>query len=298
MAGSTTDFEQFLQGEIKKYRGVTVPIRASMAERMLRTKLPCNSLHPNPADEFCIPSVGPSYRIIGEYEEKFRKAIQFDNEPMEEPLIVQKIHPDGYLLLNGHHRWAAAIRCGIKKVPVKIVNLTQDTDIEKVIQNSKHDKRVSLDLDEVILRTAEDEAIEKAPGFPFNRVYTERLKKGVPALFHYLAKNGYDIWLFSANYYSYDYIRHLFWKHHAHVDAIVTGTQRKAQDDDKKKAREISERVNANYKETLTIDNSMVLKSERGSKDFEQFDINGGDSEWSAEVIAIVEKIVKDAANE
>ena len=54
------------------------------------------------------------------------------------------------MILNGHHRWAAALRLGFKTVPVKIVNLTQQTDIEKMLAASKHDKRVSLDLDETI----------------------------------------------------------------------------------------------------------------------------------------------------
>ena len=33
-------------------------------------------------------------------------------EPWEEPLIVEKVHPEGYMLLNGHHRWAAALKTG------------------------------------------------------------------------------------------------------------------------------------------------------------------------------------------
>ncbi|MBP3241914.1 MAG: ParB N-terminal domain-containing protein [Oribacterium sp.] len=33
-----------------------------------------------------------------------------------DPIIVEKMYPDGYMILNGHHRWAAATRLGLKKV--------------------------------------------------------------------------------------------------------------------------------------------------------------------------------------
>ena len=40
--------------------------------------------------------------------------------PAFEPLPVQKISPDGYLILNGHHRWAAAHLSGMKSIDVEI----------------------------------------------------------------------------------------------------------------------------------------------------------------------------------
>ena len=52
------------------------------------------------------------------------------------------------------HRWQ-------EKVPVNLVNLTHDADIKEMISNAVHDRRVSLDLDEVIF----DKGIEG-----FNRV--------------------------------------------------------------------------------------------------------------------------------
>ena len=31
------------------------------------------------------------------------------DELLEDPIVVEKVHPDGYMILNGHHRWAASM---------------------------------------------------------------------------------------------------------------------------------------------------------------------------------------------
>ena len=140
-----------------KYKGVYVPVKAGLLRRFLITKLPPDKLHPNPDDEFCFPEIGPNYQIVSNYESEMR---QFRNDRMGgsvyahigafDPLYVQKIRPDGYMILNGHHRWAAARRVGLKTVDVKIVDLTQQSDIKKMLSSARHDKRVTLDLDEVV----------------------------------------------------------------------------------------------------------------------------------------------------
>ena len=128
-----TEFDEFVAKDVNAQKGVSIPVHAGALERLFVRKVACSNLHPNAEDEFTFDSVGPSYRIIGEYEEKFRTAIRRNQEPFDDALIVEKLHPKGYLLLNGHHRWAAAMRVGIKKVPIQIVNLAQDSDIDKIL---------------------------------------------------------------------------------------------------------------------------------------------------------------------
>ncbi len=300
MAGAQTELEEYLAGEIRKYKGVTVPLRAGMLERMTKKKLPCDRLHPNPADEFCHPDVGPSFRIIGEYEKKIRKAMLFDLDPFEEPVMVEKMHPDGYLILNGHHRWAAAMRCGAKKIPVKIVNLTQDTDIEKVLLRSQHNKRATFDLDEVVFGGMSDGQLEKPLRFPKRNFYRERLVLGIPALFYFLSAHGYDIWVYTASYYSYDYLKHLFRLYHAHVDGVVTGTERKVEDtkENREKREKVKELFNSNYRENITIDKAMVLRTNPGKREYEEYPLSGNASDWSAEVLTILEGFEKEDAHE
>ena len=289
MAGSTTQFADFLAEEIRKYKGVCVPVRANPAECVLVRYLPCDKLHPNPEDEFSMPEIGPSNQIISNYISQFQNSQRHGLPLFDDPIIVEKMLPDGYLILNGHHRWAAAMRYGLKRIPVKIVNLTQEIDIQKAIESSKHDRRVTVDLDEVVFRKENDPYLEKKLSFPLNRMYRERLKRGIPALFRFLTRNGYDIWLFSAQYYSLDYIRAFFRKYHVHVDGIVTGTGRKAAADPDARSR-MEKLISDRYKETVNLHNDMVLKVTRGSKDFEQYDLKNGDEDWSVDAMAVIER--------
>ena len=80
----------------------------------------------------------------------------------KEPVMVEKTRPDGYMILNGHHRWAAAYRVGLRKLKIKIVDLTTQRDIRKMLENATSDKRVTLDLDEVVFRPATDPYLEQS----------------------------------------------------------------------------------------------------------------------------------------
>ena len=289
-----TKLDTYISEDVNKYKGVAVPIKASLLNRLLIKKYPCKKLHVNPDDEFSMPKVGPSYRIISEYEKKFldkaRHNVFFYEG--EEPIIVEKIHPDGYMILNGHHRWAAALRLGYSNIPVQIVNLTHESDIKRILSNSTHDKRVTMDLDEVVFfdPTNSDMRPEKEPAFPFNKMYKDRLRLGIPALFRFLEINGFDIWVYSSNYYSIDYIKSLFKKYHTNVTGIVTGTEKK---NNKAKRAKIDSAMNEKYKYTIHIDNSMVLQIFSKSKDFMDYEITGA-TDWSAKVIDTIREIIKD----
>ena len=288
-----TEFEKKIYDDVQKQKGTSFTVKASLLERLLVRKTACSNLHPNAEDEFTFENVGPSMRIIGEYEEKFRYNQRHNQPIFDDALIVEKLHPKGYLLLNGHHRWAAAMRCQIKKVPIKIVNLAQDSDIKKILENSKHDKRVTLDLDEVIFRSDNDKYVEAVPKFRLIK-FKKKLKLGVPALFHYLSKQGYDIWVYSAQYYSIDDIQRFFRAYSVHVDGIITGTEkRKASNSASAVQRE--KMIAAKYKQTLHIDNDMVLMTGgvEGAK-YKKYDLSVPADEWSRKAIDIIGEIVKD----
>ena len=291
MANRQTQFDIFLEEEIRRYKGIAVPVRAGLLYRMLVKKVPCKALHPNPDDEFCSPDVGPNYRIISEYEQHIQQIQSYAQKNFfDEPLIVEKIRPNGYMLLNGHHRWAAAIRRNIPTVPVKIVNLTQEMDIRKMLQNSKHQQRVTLDLDDVVIRSAEDKYIEKALPFPWNLIYPQRLRLGIPALFRFLNNNGYDIWMYTSRYESMDDLQRFFRLHRLHISGVVTGTARKNKAADEAKAR--TEKLFTNrYHDTLHIDNDMVLHINSREKSVEEFPLSGSDLDWSREIMETVGKL-------
>ena len=286
-AVSKADFQKFLTEEAEKVRGLYVPVKSPLIRRIFIWKVPCRSLHPNPEDEFCDPKIGPNYQIISDYEQQLSD-LAFHGQKMtfDKPLVIEKTRPDGYLILNGEHRWAAALRMGLKRVPARIVNLTQKEDIKKMVSAAKHSRRVTLDLDEVVLST-DGGAAEKALPFPMNRLFKENLRLGVPALFRFLNNKGYDVWVYSAQYYSFEYIRRLFSAHQVHVTGIVTGAARKTKASDREQVEAL---LKNKYPVTFHIDKSAVVRVDRESGAFEEHPLSGRDDTWSREIMDVIEK--------
>ena len=293
-----SEFDTFLQEEVEKQKGVAYPVKASVFERLRVKKAACTKLHPNPEDEFTFPDIGPNYGIISNYEKMILDNLRAKLPVFEEPIIVEKLHPHGYLILNGHHRWAAALRLKVGKVPVKIINLAQESDIRKILEKSKHDKRATFDMDEVVFRSENDPYLEKKLGFPYSLKHKSRIRLGIPALFYTLSKNGYDIWLYSAKYESIDDIRDFFRCYGVHVDGIITGMAKDKKSTTGSKAG-VEKLIANKYTVTLHVDNDMILRTEKNAGTFRKFQLDAGEN-WSKEAIAVIgelEKHGEEAAN-
>ena len=290
-----TQFSEFLTEEVNRYKGITVPVKANLLQRIFVRKIRSQKLHPNLSDEFCDPKIGPNYSIISRYEENIRNQMQHaQHNYFDEALLVEKMHPDGYMILNGHHRWAAAIRMRVPRIPARIVNLTHAADVQEMLKNARHNKRVTLDLDEVVFMTDGDSAAEKALTFPLNKLYAERLRRGVPALFHFIKKQGYDIWVYTARYYSPEYIQKLFRHYRVRVDGVVTGTERKAQIS-KAEKRNLEALISKQYPQTIHIDGRSLLCTCSTTKKYEVFPLSGDPFTWSQETMEIMGAMKKHA---
>ncbi len=283
-----TQLETLVADEVQKLKGVSYPVKAGFLQRVFTKMVPVSKLHPNPNDEFCFPDIGPSYEIISQYVRDYRTLLDDPGRPFSksvvcEPLYVEKIRPDGYMILNGHHRWAAALKAGVYKIPVKIVDLTQESDIRKMLKSSVNSKRAVLDLDETVFRTENDPYLEQPLSFLLSRHFKERLRLGIPSLFATLKRNGYDIWIYTANYYSLKYLQYYFKHYGITVTGIVTGTSRKgpAGTDTRK---ELEKRLSSVYKTTAHIDSKSVMRITAGSGDFEEFRLSGDEKTWPQEV--------------
>ncbi|AOZ95403.1 ParB N-terminal domain-containing protein [Butyrivibrio hungatei] len=285
------DLDKYIAEEMARFEGRCFPVKTGMIKRLLTKRQRCKNLHPNPDDEFSKPEVGPSYRIISEYEQKIRRAKEHTYEEEKDPIIIEKMYPEGYMIINGHHRWAAALRMGVPDIFVKIVNLTHEADLRLMLERSTHDKRVTFDLDEVVFGKEGEEALERGLSFPFSLEYKERLRIGIPALFNHLSVLGYDIWVYSSNFYSFDYLKQLFKRYHVKVDGVVTGIAKRSQEAKDKYNKLIAEK----YKSTIHVDRNMVLKTYTGSKEFEEKEIPLSDLSWSHAVMDIVDEMEKDA---
>lgn len=279
MPQSNSHFAEFLAGEVRKYQGVCVPLLSAGLRRALVHRLPCKKLHPNPEDEFCDPKIGPNYEIISHYREEALTDQRHNDPIFREPMIVERMKPDGYMLLNGHHRWAAAVMMDVRRVNVRIVNATRLADIKRVLNSSRHEKRATMDLEEVVFQSQKQEPAEKRVPFPLSLRYPQRLRLGIPALISYLDAHGYDVWVYSSHYYSSEYIRALFRLKHVHVAGLVTGSRpghgRKA----------IENEMKNHYHTTLSIDRESLLRVNHLTKAYEEYPLDSGRDDWSAQVI-------------
>ena len=287
---------QSISDEVNQYNGIYVPVHAGFLQRHLVRRLPVKRLRPNPNDEFCSPEVGPNSSIIARYAlayqtktmatdmQDFISGGSFEGDNIFTPLIVQKIHPNGYMIPNGHHRWAAARQIGRKTLPVRIVNLTQKKDIEEAMNASVNTRRATLDLDEVVLCKAGDAPAEKPLRFPLNCFYPERVRLGIPELFYQLSQMKYDIWVYSSRYHSMDQITRLLGHHHTHITCAVTGTARKGPPDAHMDEK-LESMLSRKYTTTVHIDRHSILHVNNDSKTFEEVSLSGSDTNWSREII-------------
>ena len=285
MNARQSEFEKFLAEEVRRYRGMNYPVKAGLLRRILTRRMLCKRIHPNPNDEFCAPDIGPNSSIISKYANAIRVAREQGLKRFfDEPLTIEKMHPDGYMLLNGHHRWAALIRSGEALAPVKIVNLTQAADLKKMAHRAHSNKRLTMDLDEIVFTDGKDGKTEPQRRRWLRKYFPEQLRQGIPIIFHFFRSNGYDIWVYSARYYSTEYIQRFFRQYNLQLDGVVTGlVQHRPGISEVRK--EMDQLAKVQYPMTVHVDGKSVLCIDRQRHQFKEYELSGNGDTWAVEVM-------------
>lgn len=117
-----TQFMQRVVEEAARYKDRRDAVRAGLIERLITRSIRTDRMHPNPDDEFTDVRIGPNDEIISHYVEEICRCRRMKITIFEEPVIVQKMGRGEYMILNGHHRWAAAVRTATGKIHALIVN--------------------------------------------------------------------------------------------------------------------------------------------------------------------------------
>lgn len=117
-----TQLEQMIQEDLKKMEGHRDPVKAGFLEKMGPKKVKPTELHVNPDDEFTFPNIGPNSAIVENYSAIARREYGLNGKVFEEPVQVNKLREGGYLILNGHHRWAGAMRARIPSIRIRVVD--------------------------------------------------------------------------------------------------------------------------------------------------------------------------------
>ena len=280
------DYVEMVLNDIEKYNGIRKTKKAGLIERCMVKFCPPEQIHPNPNDEFSMAEIGPNFGVVTNYEETVRSNLLHGIDVYEEPLIVQKMDPDGYLLFNGHHRWFAARRRGVKKVHIQIVNLISSDDVNRMMEKTTNTKIASFDLDEVLLSSAEE---NQAPIINrlFSRKIKERLRKGAPEIIHALKEKGYDVWIYSSGYTDEEGINDFFSMYDITIDGMLNGINEK-KNNNASNTKKIKELMDQKYTVSLHIDNEAMLHVDRTTKEYTHQDIPDYATSWDEKLLAMI----------
>ena len=122
-------------------------------------------------------------------------------------------------------------------------------------------------------------------GYLINLIYKKNIRENASLLIEEFHRLGYDVWIYTGNYHSVEYINGLMKIHKAKADGIVNGLG------GKKGNSHIKEAFVKKYKYSIHVDNDMVLCVNTVTKDYESIDIDTNGADWSAEVINIIRKL-------
>lgn len=268
------DYVECVLNDVEKYNNVRQTIKAGIRERFFLKYVDPKKLHPNPSDEFSQAEVGPNLGIVSDYVGQIRFNQQHDIDIFEEPVIAQKMLPDGYLLLNGHHRWFAALRMGINKLHVKIVNVVGEEDVKRMLDSTNNDMLVSFDFDEVLtsLDTNNQAAVINKL---FEHKFDERLRIGAPEVISMLQSKGYDVCIYTAGYLSEEEINDFFSMYDVTVNIILNGFNDKRKNNHAAGTKGIKDLAENKYKKIVHIDNESISIVNHETKELESYDIDG-----------------------
>lgn len=248
----SADYQRLVLDDLNSYKDIARPVRSSILARLCIRKLPVSALHPNPEDEFCDPNIGPNEGIVSDYITAFAKKIKRGEAPVEEKLLVEKMSTGGYMLLNGHHRWMAAAKMKLPKVPVQIMNTISEEEILSALNSSDRQMCVSFDLDEVLLTDRGSQLADHALPFPYGAIFKRTLRKNAGVLIDALQRLGFDVWVYSGSGISQEEVSRLMSLHHARVNGLVNVARGK-------KSSNLKQAFRRKYKLSVHIDNESVV---------------------------------------
>ncbi len=282
MVATNELYKKYVTDDLKFRKGLSHPVKSGILTRIKTKNIDPRLLHPNPQDEFSMDNIGPNWTIIGDYEKTIRQRISHGmSEIFDEPLIAVRLDKGGYMLLNGHHRWIAAVNQRVRKVPVKVVNITLDEDIYALVSKSKREKCVTIDFDEVLF----SDSIQQSASpilFPYNLVYKKNIRENAALLVQEFQRMGYDVWIYTGSYLSETYIKGLFRMNKCRVDGIVNGIN------EKKSPNKLREIFREKYHTILHVDNEAFTIVNTRNKKYEIVDISTDEHEWASSVITNV----------
>ncbi len=150
--------------------------------------------------------------------------------------------------------------------------------------------KISFDLDEVLFVNPASHKTEPSLPFPFNRVFTERLRLGTPRLINELQRLGYEVWIYTSSYRSEKYIRRLFRLYGVHFDGIVNA-QRHLREVQRDHKTILPQKLPNHYRISLHVDDETVICSLGRQYGFQTYQLDAEDDDWEEKIIECAKEV-------
>ena len=122
MSYGQTQLKAMIRQDLEQMNGRRETVKAGFLEKHRIKKISPSELHVNPEDEFTFPNIGPNEAIVANYSQLARRQDSLGMPVFEEPVEVSKLRQGGYLILNGHHRWAGAVMARVPTIRIHVLD--------------------------------------------------------------------------------------------------------------------------------------------------------------------------------
>ena len=150
--------------------------------------------------------------------------------------------------------------------------------------------RVSFDLDEVLFVSPQVHKTEAPLRFPWNRLYTERLRYGTRKLIRSLQEQGYEVWIYTSSYRTEKYIKRLFAHYGIRLDGIVNA-QRHLREVQRQRKDMLPSKMPGFYRISLHVDDETVVASYGKKYGYNVYQLKAPDEEWAEKIIKRADQI-------
>ena len=150
--------------------------------------------------------------------------------------------------------------------------------------------RISFDLDDVLFVSPQRCETEPPLGFPYNRIFPDRLRKGTPELFRALHEQGFEVWIYTSSYRTEMYIRALFRAYGVQIDHVVNA-QRHLKEVQRDRKQILPQKMPGFYRISLHIDDEEVIHENGRAFGFRTMRIYEQDDQWVEKVLAEANRI-------
>ena len=150
--------------------------------------------------------------------------------------------------------------------------------------------RISFDLDDVLFVSPDRFETEPLPPAPFNKLFSERLRKGTRDLIRTLQQQGFEVWVYTSSWRSERYLRALFRCYGIRFDGIVHA-QRHLREVQRDRKQILPQKMPGYYRISLHVDDEEVIHENGKRYGFRTLCIREPDEHWAEKVLKEANRI-------